>query len=104
MPRPELVPFSSGRTSEMGSVEGRRDSERGSRPFPPAEPGRKQSRGGRLGATACAARAGLRPPRPSVPGSLEGLPLLPELLHGARGRGRGQGRGRGRAHVLLGFP
>lgn len=35
-------------------------------------------------------------PRPSVPGSLEGLPLLPELLHGARGRGR--------AHVLLCFP
>lgn len=33
--------------------------------------------------------------RPSEPGSLEGLPLLPELLHRARGRGR--------AHILLGF-
>lgn len=57
IPRPELVPFSSGRTSEMGSVEGRRGGKRGSRPFPPAEPGQKQSGAGRLGAAACAARA-----------------------------------------------
>lgn len=66
IPRPELVP-SSGRTSEMGSVEGKRDGKRGSRPFPPAEPGRKRSGADRLGAAACAARAGPRTPGPQCP-------------------------------------
>lgn len=49
-PRPELAPFSSSQTSEMGGVQGRRGGREGSHPFPPVEPGQKQSsRGCRAG-------------------------------------------------------
>lgn len=93
IPRPELVTFSRGQTSEMGSVEGRRGGREGpsfptSGAWAETEPEEKQA--GSLSA---------RPGRSA--GSLKGLPLLPELLHGAWCRSRGWCRGR--AHVLLGF-
>lgn len=73
IPRPEVVPFSSSQTSDMSSMEGRGGG-RGSHPFPPE-----------TWAATVAGEAGPawshRGAQPSVPGSLKGLPLLPELFH-----------------------
>lgn len=72
IPRPEVVPFSSSQTSDI-SMEGWGGG-RGSHPFPPG-----------TWAATVAGEAGpawsRRGAQPSVPGSLKGLPLLPELLH-----------------------
>ena len=81
--RLELAPFS--RDGQCGEEEGR---QRGF-PSPPTSRTWAETAAGEAGP------AGLSAPHPQRC-SLEGLPLLPELLHGAGGRGR--------AHVLLGFP
>lgn len=87
IPRLEMAPFS--RDGQCGEEEGRQ------RGFPALPTSRTWAET----VAEEAGPAGLGSPHPRRC-SLEGLPLLPELLHGAGGRGRG----RGRAHVLLGFP
>lgn len=69
------------RDEQCGGEEGL---QRGSHSFSPGA--RADTAAGEAGWLAseprgCAARAGPRHPQPSVPGSLKGLPLLPELLH-----------------------
>ena len=83
IPRLELAPFS--RDGQCGKEEGRQ------RGFPSLPTSRTwvETAAGEAGP------AGLGSPHPQRC-SLEGLPLLPELLHGAGGWGR--------AHILLGFP
>lgn len=96
---PELMPFSKDQTSEMGvwrGVGGREG------PTPPHQQSlgrmeRQEKQGLWPGSWGGDSPAGLGC-LASVPGSLEGLPLLPKLFH------RAWGWGRGRAHVLLGFP
>lgn len=79
-----------------GHVEGRRGGREGPT-LPTRSLGRNRAAGEAGPASLRAAGAAHTGPRPPpAPSSLEGLPLLPELLHRARGRGR--------AHVLLAFP